>query len=71
MASRAQITITVTKTRSASNVTYSTKGRYAAIDTNQIQRFLTSQPLYTTASQHAFWAAVLAVVAADVAAQTP
>lgn len=71
MASRSTITITVTKTRSASTVSYNTKGRYAAINTNQIARALASQPLFTTASQHAFWAAVLAVVAADVANQVP
>lgn len=65
MASRATFTITVGKSNSASIVTYRSKGRYATINTNSIYRGLTGQPLFTTATEKAFWAAVLAQVVAD------
>lgn len=58
----------VTRTNSASNVTFSTTGRYAAIDTNTLTQGPVSEPLYTTASQKAFWTAVLASVQALIAA---
>jgi len=65
LASRSTLTITVTKSNSASTVLYRDKGRYATINTNTVYRNLLGQPLFTTASEKAFWEAVVAVVLAD------
>jgi hypothetical protein len=60
MAAKAQLTIRVTKSRSASNVTVRTIGSYASLQVNDVDVDLPGQPLYTTATSKAFWLAVIA-----------
>lgn len=67
MATTAKLTVRVTSSRSASRVQVSTNGRYISFETNGITFDETGQPIFTTASQHAFWGAVLDVVQAAVA----
>lgn len=71
MATRSKFVITVTKSANSSTVTYSTKGRYGAINTNTLTQLLRSQPLFTTSTPQAYWLAVLAVVQAAVTAGPP
>jgi hypothetical protein len=68
MADRSILVITVTKTRSSSTVRIRSKGRYAALITNQLELVESGQPLFGTASEQAYWAAVLPIVAAAIAA---
>lgn len=67
MATTAKMTIRVTSSRSASRVRIGTAGRYISFPVNGIEFDETGQPIFTTASQHAFWGAVLAVVTTAVA----
>lgn len=67
MATTAKLTVRVTSSRAASRVQISTNGRYISTDMNGIEFDETGQPIFTTASQHAFWGAVLSVVQAAVA----
>lgn len=66
MAVRAGLRITVTQTRSASTINYSTQGRYGAINVNTVADLMRGQPLFTTASAPAFWAAVVQAVLTDI-----
>lgn len=68
MATRSRLTITVTKTSSQSNLTIRSVGRYAGLTTNSISIPLNEPSLFPTASEQAFWAAVLAVVGPAIAA---
>lgn len=68
MASRSRLTITVTKTTSTSTVVISSNGKYAALITNSIGYRETGQPLFSTASEQAFWLAVLPIVTAAITA---
>lgn len=67
MAKGSHMHIRVYSARGSSSIQYSTGGRYVSLTTNQISSILRSQPILTTASQHQFWAAVLAIVTADMA----
>lgn len=71
MAKGAHAHIRVYSSRGASKIQYSTGGSYVSLKTNQISSILQGQPILTTASQHSFWGAVLAIVAADMATKTP
>ena len=66
MADRAQLRITVTSSRNASTVTVRSVGKYRGLVTNEEQVMLTDLPLYGTASESAFWMAVLAEVQSHV-----
>jgi hypothetical protein len=68
MASRAVLTIRVTAARGSSRIQYSTNGRYVNLATNAITDTLAQQPIQPTSSAQAFWASVIAIVAADIAA---
>jgi hypothetical protein len=68
MASRAQLSIRVTSARGSSRIQYSTNGRYVSLPTNGIGDVLAQQPIQPTSSAQAFWASVLAIVTADIAA---
>lgn len=68
VASRSRLTITVTKSTSQSTVAISSNGKYASLVTNSIGYRETGQPLFSTASEQAFWAAVLPIVQAAIAA---
>lgn len=68
MASRSRLVITVTSTRGASTVNISSKGKYVSLPTNTISQWLPGQPLFTTASEQAYWEAVLPIVTAAIAA---
>jgi uncharacterized protein (DUF2345 family) len=68
VATTAKLTVRVTSSRSASRVRIGTTGRYISFDVNGIEADETGQPIFTTASQHAFWGAVLTEVQAVIAA---
>jgi hypothetical protein len=65
MANQAKMTITVTASRGASHVSFSTKGRYISLPVNGITADLPRQPVQPTASSLAFWQSVLAIVTAE------
>lgn len=64
MANRAGMSITVTASRGASRITFSTQGRYISLPVNGISEQLARQPIQPTTSPLAFWQSVLAVVTA-------
>lgn len=66
MASRARLTITVTKSQTSTNVTIRSSGKYAGLITNEEAANLTGLPLMTTASESAFWTAILPYVQSNV-----
>jgi hypothetical protein len=66
MANQAKLTIRVTSSRGASNIAYSTTGRYISLPTNGITDTMPRQPIQPTSSAKAFWLSVLAVVTAEV-----
>lgn len=66
MANKSELRITVTSSRNASTVRLRSVGRYRGLSTNTITATLTGLPLFTTASESAFWTAVLAQIAPDV-----
>lgn len=68
MANRARMTITVTASRGASNVTFSTKGRYISLPVNGISANLPRQPVQPTANALDFWQSVIAIVTAELPA---
>ena len=68
MATKAQLTLRVTKSRTQSTVVLRTIGSYAGLTVNDIDVDLTGQPLYTTASSKDFWLAVLAAATTAVQA---
>lgn len=65
MANRARMTITVTASRGASNVSFQTKGRYISLPVNGLGANLPRQPVQPTANELAFWQSVLAIVTAE------
>jgi hypothetical protein len=67
MANQAKLTIRVTSQRGSSGISYSTSGRYISLPTNGLSDNLLKQPIQPTASIQAFWASVIAIVAADIA----
>lgn len=68
MASKAEITIRVTSTRGATNVAYTTKGKYVSFQTAGLSNDLKRLPIQPTASLMAFWTSILTAVQADIAA---
>jgi len=68
MARGAKITIRVNRSRNFSSTSVRTSGAYGALTTNSINIDTASLPLYTTASEKAYWQAVLTEVQAQLAA---
>lgn len=66
MAGKAQMTIRVYSSRSATRVQFSTSGKYVSFTTAGLTGDLTQQPLLTTASLVAFWLQVLAIVQGEI-----
>lgn len=66
MATLAKLTVRVTSTRGASQVRYSTSGKYVSLDVNTLSAYLSGQPIQPTSSVAAFWTSVLAIVAAKI-----
>lgn len=66
MANQSQLRVTVTSSRNASTIRVRSVGRYRGLSTNTTDVTLQGQPLFTTASESAFWTAVLAAIAPDV-----
>jgi hypothetical protein len=66
MASRARLTITVTSNATSTNVQIRSSGKYKGLITNEEAANLSSLPLMTTASESAFWTAVLPYVQSNV-----
>lgn len=62
------MSITVTSSRGASHVTFSTQGRYISLPVNGIRADLPRQPIQPTSSSLAFWQSVLAIVVAELPA---
>jgi hypothetical protein len=62
MANTARLVIYVRSARGSSTVQISSKGRYISLPVNTINIYAPGQPLYPTASQNAFWFAVLDAV---------
>lgn len=67
MATTAKLTVFITSTRSKSVVRIGTVGKYVSTPVNGVEILVPNAPLMTTASQGAFWRAVLAVVDAQMA----
>ena len=59
------MSITVTASRGASHITFSTQGRYISLPVNGIRADMPRQPIQPTASSLAFWQSVLAAVVAE------
>jgi hypothetical protein len=66
MADRARLVVTVTSTKTSSTVQVTSTGRYKGLDTNTEDVALTGLPVMTTASESAFWTAVLPYVQSNV-----
>lgn len=66
MANQAKMTIRVGSSRGASNVSFSTAGKYISLAVNGINESMPRQPVQPTSSAKAFWLSVLAVVTAEV-----
>lgn len=66
MAVRARLVITVTSSRNNSSISIRSTGQYRGLTTNGEEGNLNSLPLFTTASENAFWTAVLAEVEQNV-----
>lgn len=61
MATRARMTLTVTSTRGATQLTITSIGRYVSTDMNKYSIYLPSEPIQPTSSQAAFWLSILAI----------
>ncbi|MBA0087587.1 MAG: hypothetical protein HRJ53_21590 [Acidobacteria bacterium Pan2503] len=68
MAAQAKITIRVSSARGSSTISYGTSGRYISLATNILGNDLARQPVQPTSTDKAFWASVLSIVSADIAA---
>jgi hypothetical protein len=68
MATRARMTLTVTSTRGATQLTITSVGRYVSADMNKYSIYLPSEPLQPTSSQAAFWLSILAIASAYITA---
>lgn len=68
MATKAQLTLRVTKSRTQSVLVVRTTGTYAALSVNDVDVDMPGQPLYTTSTSKAFWLAVLAAATSAVEA---
>jgi len=68
MATRARMTLTVTSTRGATQVTITSVGRYVSTDVNKYSIYLPSEPLQPTATQAAFWLSILDIASAYITA---
>lgn len=68
MARGAKITIYVNRSRNFSSTRVRTNGSYGALQTSSITIDTASLPLYTTASEKAFWQAILTEAQAQLAA---
>lgn len=66
MAVKARLVITVTSSRNNSTITIRSNGSYRGLITNTEEKDLTGLPLYGTASEAAFWTAVLPEVQSNV-----
>lgn len=58
------MSITVTASRGASHITFSTQGRYISLPVNGIRADLPRQPIQPTDNSLVFWQSVLAAVTA-------
>lgn len=67
MANLAKMTVRVTASRGASNISFSTAGRYISLQVNGISESMPRSPIQPTSSSGAFWRSVLAVVQEQVA----
>ena len=67
MSNLAKMTVRVTSTRGASNVSFSSAGKYVSLATNGISVSLPRSPIQPTSTSGAFWRSVLAIVQAQVA----
>lgn len=68
MAKGAKLTVYVGKQINTSNTTVRGTGTYGALSLSGLSIYTPGLPLYTTATQKAFWTAVLAEVQAQIAA---
>jgi hypothetical protein len=68
MATLAKMTVRVTSTRGASTVSFSSSGTYVSTPVNGYSVTLTGQPIQPTTDDKTFWASVLAIVQANIAA---
>lgn len=68
MATTARIDIRVTSSRGHSTIRIASHGRYVSFPAAGYQRQLSNQPIITTASLEAFWAQVLGIATANLAA---
>jgi len=66
MAVRARLIVTVESSRNNSTIRIRSTGRYRGLVTNTEVKNLTGLPLYGTASESAFWQAVLPEVESNV-----
>ena len=62
------MSITVTSSRGASRINFSTQGRYISLPVNGISANMARQPIQPTSSALAFWQSVLAAVVAELPA---
>jgi hypothetical protein len=68
MANVAKLTIRVSSARGSTTIAYSTNGRYVRLLTGDITNHMVGQPVLTGTGSKAFWAAAIALAAADIAA---
>lgn len=68
MARGSKIVVQVKRSKNFSSTSLRTSGVYGALVTNSINIDTASLPLYTTASEKAYWLAVLAEATAQVTA---
>lgn len=68
MARGSKIVVQVQRSKNFSSTTVRTSGLYGALVTNTINIDTPSLPLFTTASEKAYWQAVLTAVQAQLAA---
>ena len=66
MANQAKMTIRVGASRGASNVSFSTAGKYISLPVNGFHQAMPRQPVQPTSSAKAFWQSILAIVTAEV-----
>lgn len=67
MSTKAELTITVTSSRGASNIRISGKGRYVSLQTNGLSIYAPRQAIQPTASLGTFWRSVIALAQAELA----
>ena len=68
MARGSKIVVQVKRSKNFSSTSVRTSGLYGALVTNSINLDTPSLPLFTTASEKAYWLAVLAAVQAQITA---